>query len=319
MLLHRITDFILQGRIQAMATAFICVYLSLMLGGMTAAFLIGIVGIIIAAFVTLRKGVIDGAWVTVAASIPYFLSYSAQASGNNIWIVGIIAVVSSNLLTWIFAILLRQYGNWSLTLDCALLIGAVFVGVLHFVFPDISNWWASQMIAHVKKSAEALAELQAAQTQQESTKALIETFTESVNAIKPYITGFITVVFLFGALMPMLIARWWQSVIFNPGGLQKELYRIRLSYVSGSIFVIAIILTYLGNGVASDILPILFGIYCLAGLSLLHAFIGPTKYWWLWLGVIYLGLMFLPIVIIIIALMAVVDTSVDFRKRLHKF
>ena len=316
MLLRRITDFILQGRVPAMAAAFVSVYVSLIIGGMFAAFVIGIAGIIIAAFVTLRKGAFEGVLVTAAATIPYFLIYASQYSGNNLLVYGVVVAVASNLLTFMFAVLLRQYENWSLVLDLAIVVGVIIVGMVHFAYPDIQNWWATQMIASVNKTTESLSEIQ----QQTSTQSYIDAVADTVAAVKPFVTGFITLIVLLSALMPVLIARWWQAVMFNPGGLRKELYQVRLSYFVGFIFVGCMALALFGNATAQDMMPVIIGSYCIAGLSLLHALLGATELWWLWLAFIYLGLIFLSfLVAIIIAFIALMDTSIDFRKRLHQY
>ena len=65
MFLRRFTDFVLQNRLQAMATAFITAFIPV----------IGSISILIAALVTLRKGAYEGALVAVAATLPYIISY----------------------------------------------------------------------------------------------------------------------------------------------------------------------------------------------------------------------------------------------------
>ena len=56
--------------------------------------------------------------------------------------------------------------------------------------------------------------------------------------------------------------------IYNPGSLRKELHRIRLSQLAGLLFLISMVFSYLGNSVVLDIMPVLYMLFCAAGLSL---------------------------------------------------
>ncbi len=114
----------------------------------------------------------------------------------------------------------------------------------------------------------------------------------------------------------MLLARWWQAVIFNPGGLKKELYQIRLSYLSVALFVAAAGLSWLGNLVSMDIMPILYAGFGAAGFSLLHNLLARLPTGRLWLTVVYIGFIIVfPRSIEIIAMFAVLDVLLNFRER----
>lgn len=306
MFLRRFTDFVLQSRVQAMATAFVFAFIPL----------IGSISILIAALVTLRKSILDGILVTIAATLPYVISYAASTPAPDqaqlaLGVLGVI--VGSNLLTWLFAVVLRQFSNWNFTLELAALLGLFVIGTIHLVYPDIQNWWGIQLNAYFAKTTQAMSTLPA----DEDTKAAtVEVQAQAVAAAKQFATGFMAVAILFNALLQLVIARWWQAVMFNPGGLRRELYQIRLSYVSGLVFGVALILAYTGNDLALDAMPVLCAVFFAAGLSLIHSFMGLTRKGWIWLILIYLGVIWLfPLSLLIIAIVALFDTGLDFRKR----
>lgn len=306
MLLRRITDFILQNRVQAMAAAFLFAFLPY----------VGSIGILIAAFVTLRKSVIDGALVALAATVPYLISYGVSASSADqtpmaMVLLGIILL--GNFLTWIFAVVLRQFNNWNFTLELAALIGVLTIGLAHLVNPNIQDWWAGELASYFAKTTEAVSKLNVEAASQSIAK---EAQLQAVNVVKQFATGFLVVSILFNALLQVVIARWWQAVMFNPGGLRLELYHIRLSQIAAGVYLVFLALAYLGVDVALDVLPVLCMIFFLAGLSLIHERVNLTKLSWLWLLIIYFGIVRLfPLSVILVSVIALFDTGIDFRKR----
>ncbi len=107
--------------------------------------------------------------------------------------------------------------------------------------------------------------------------------------------------------------------MFNPGGLRKELHQIRLSYVTGMLFVIGMALSYFGNLVALDVMPVLFLTFFVAGLSLLHYLIAPHHFAWALLMVGYVAIIWLfPASVVIVSLIAFFDTALNIRQRFKR-
>ena len=303
MLLRRITDFLLQNRVQAMAVAFLFAFVPV----------IGSIGILIAAFITLRKGIVEGALVTLAATIPYMISFGlSPTSAGQMEVLGVILL--GNLLIWAFSAGLRQFGSWNFILESAALAGVLLVSAVHLINPNIQNWWATELTTQFTKTTDAVSgKLNMDPSAQLMAK---EAQLQVVNIVKQYATGFLAVSILLSALLQVVIARWWQAIIFNPGGLQKELYQIRFSYVAGAVYSICLLLVYLQMELALDVFPVLSAIFFFAGLSLIHWRISLTKANWLWLLLIYLGIgLLFPVSVILVSILALFDTGLDFRKR----
>ncbi len=302
MLLRRFTDFILQNRLQAMGIAFILAFIPL----------IGTISIIIAAFVTLRRGVFEGALVLFAATAPDVIGYIVYpATNQNIFTIdAFIIVIVSNILTWLFAVILRRYRRWNVTLEFTALVGILFISGVHVFYPDIQNWWQVQLHNAFTQAAAETGKLNAQE-------AIGNASAEVATIAKHYATGFATTSVLFNALLQLLLARWWQAIIFNPGGLRQELYQIRLSQVAAVTFVTGLILTYLGNDLVLDIMPVLYFVFIVAGLSLIHSLVALTKLGWLWLLLVYLAIICLfPLSAVIVSVIALLDALVDVRKQL---
>lgn len=309
MLLRRITDFILQGRLQAMGTAFICAFLPL----------VGTVSVLIAALVTLRKGVQEGALVLVAATLPVLISYagfpvdSAAASYTVSPANAVSFVVIINVLTWLYAVVLRRYPSWSLVIQLAGFVAVVTVVAVHIAYPDVRAWWQDWLtnyFGHVEQEA--------GQLSAEDVKANKAMIGNVVASIAPYATGIIAAIVSFYALLQLLLARWWQAAMFNPGGLRKELLVIRMSYAAGAVFVLGLVLSYWSSALIVDVMPVLYLVFGLAGFSLLHSIANNNKASWFLFALVYIVITVIPTAVILIAMAALLDTWLDFRKRFQK-
>jgi len=311
MRLQRFTNYLLRNRWIALVLTF----------GVTFVPIVGIVGIIYAALVTLRKNLIEGGWLTLAATLPYIISFylsGGHEPGSNqlvLWAAMGVAVLS-NVLTWVFACMLRKQATWSQILQVAALLGVLFISVVHLAYPNVADWWGEQLTSYYHQATTALTGTIKPEAVNPSDIQL-----ESINITKQYATGLMTMAILFNAILQLIAARWWQAWVFNPGMLRRELHQIRLSRLAGLLFILSLVLSYLGNSVVLDIMPVLYMLFGAAGLSLIHYMFGliksSTRWFWIWL--LYVTLIFaLPTSIIVVALLALFDIWLDVRKRLKK-
>lgn len=305
-MLRRLTDFILQSRLQGMVVAFLLSFIPLFGGGLS---------ILIAALVTLRKGIFEGSLVLFAVLFPYLLGYLTHTEGNQeslVWI-AIVALVAINVLTWCYALVLRHYADWSWVIEIAALSGMVIVGMAHLFYPGLQTWWATEL-AYVNT---VMAQMMAAGGN--GAQEWQANFGNHIQQLKSYATGLLVISFIINALFQLLLARWWQAAIFNPGGLRRELYQIRLNRVAAIIFMAISALAYLGEAASLDMLPIVLVAFGLAGLSVTHQFLSTSKRSMVWLSMIYLGLVFLlQVEIVILSLVGLSDSFLDFRTRFRK-
>lgn len=306
MLLRRFTDYILRSRVQAMGTAFVCAFIPLL----------GTVSILIAAFVTLRKGIQEGFFVLVAATLPLFIEYLGYPpdSGGPISVFDVtLIMVASNILTWLFAVVLRKFPSWGLVLQLGALLGILFVCIIHIVYPDILVWWQTKLSGYFADTMQAMSQAKSDDADLQKT-----TVTKLVETLSPYATGWAAVFLIFNSQLQLFLARWWQAAVFNPGGLRKELCSIRMSKIAGVVFVIVQLLSIWAYDVALDVIPILYITFGLAGLSLLHFGLATVKSGWFWLALIYIAMVLVPISVVLISMIALLDVWFDFRKRLKK-
>jgi hypothetical protein len=310
MKLKRFTDYMLEHRLRAVLLTF----------GFTFIPVVGVLGILYAALVTLRKGVAEGAIMTVAATLPYVFSFMLANHDPNalpivLWTAVGVAVLS-NVLTWVFAALLYRQMTWSAILQVAALVGVLVISVVHLVYPNVADWWSTQLTSYYTQAASMMSGVL-----KNSANAPSDAQLETIKITKDYASGMVVAAVLLNAVTQLIVARWWQSLVFAPGMLRRELHNIRLSPLAGVLFALSLALSWMGNSVVLDVMPILYMLFGGAGLSVIHYFIGlmvsPTR--WFWIAVLYVVLIFaMPTSMVFVAMVALLDIWLDLRRKLRK-
>jgi hypothetical protein len=288
--------------------------------------IIGIIGTLAAALVTLVKGIGEGAALMFAATLPYILSFFMV--GNHdvalplaAWAAVGVAVLS-NALTWAFAAMMFRKASWSTVLQVAALLGVLVISVIHLAYPDVSDWWGVQLQTYYEQAQAVTKQLKDATAGTAVTvPTLGDTQVEAIQVTRHYATGLMTAAILFNAVMQLIVARWWQAMVFQPGSLRRELHGIRLSKLAGGLFILSLVLSYFGNSVISDIMPVLYLLFASAGLSLIHYLFGLMRspMVWFWLTFMYISIIFaLPISLWIVGILGLIDVWMDIRKKVGR-
>jgi len=237
--------------------------------------------------VTLRRGMKDGGIVCLWALIP-----AAVVAGLG-EIMPLIAMPGMLLLAWV----LRVSASWSWTLvgsaGMALLFSAGLISVGEAYLDEITRLF-TQVFEDIDTSGEAGAVL--------------------IPPTKVEVAGMFGLVHGVTLVVCLLIARWWQAMLFNPGGFGHEFKALRLSSVQG----VGLILSALALGMMGPefrlwswipLTPLLF-----SGVGLIHNMVARTGRSGL-LGVFYAALIILPPVKQLLVVLAVMDSWMDFRAR----
>jgi len=140
---------------------------------------------------------------------------------------------------------------------------------------------------------------------------------EQLDSLREIMTSFMGAVYMFLSLVLLMLSRWMQAALFNPGGFQKEFHGLRIEQRVALILVGLMMLANFEilipqNWMLYLVLPLLF-----SGLALVHAVVAAKKLSSLWLAVLY-ALIVLPVVANMVVLMALLDSWYDFRTRLSK-
>jgi hypothetical protein len=298
-----LAGFIVRGRSQAILVA--------SLGGIVAFLLppfssfAHYLGAAVVALVTLYVGVMQGLVVLAAATAVAVLFY--QLAG----LLPASAVAITVLLLWLPGWVISSVLRSTVSLAAAMLAGAglgiLLLLVVYGIYGDPGPWWLERMQM-------LLAELQEAGVLQAE-----QPLTDELQALSRLMTGVVLASLLLGAICSVILARWWQALLVNPGGLQKEFTGLRLGQSAGLLTLIAMIGSRFTAAPLSDLVAqaamLLLVPYLFAGLAVLHGIVGAAGRGRGWLVAVYIMLVILPQATLIVAGGGLLDTWMDFRRR----
>jgi hypothetical protein len=134
---------------------------------------------------------------------------------------------------------------------------------------------------------------------------------------KQVLTGFFALGQAFAMILALVVARWWQSLLYNPGGFAKEFHLLRVSpKLSVAILVLMIAFFVMGNPALSRWIPLLTVPLILPAIGFVHWFVSEKKLSTSWLVSFYLLLVLMvQLVYPVLVSLALLDSWTDFRKR----
>src|SRR5690606_12926604 len=115
-------------------------------------------------------------------------------------------------------------------------------------------------------------------------------------------------------LLCLMLARWWQALLYNPGGFGQEFRALRFDPRVMLTLLALIVLGLLGAG-PDGWVPLLSIPPLVGGVAVVHALVAQRSLGghWLALGYLTLALMY-PLVI----MLGLMDSVFDLRKRIGK-
>jgi hypothetical protein len=273
----------MRGRWQALAVAVLGAG-SLLFGWISAAAV---------ALVTLRQGVASGGWLVFWALLP-----AVAAS----WLSGDPGSVLLLLGVFVLAVVLRATVSLALAVAASALVGLISGGGLLLIGADF--------LAQLVDVFAALLEQLQSNVATEESMALVLSAPSTVQ-----VAGILAAGNAVTAVLSLLLARYWQALLYNPGGFREEFHALRLPplwttglgllalavwaqepWVSGWALVVSV--------------PLMF-----CGFSLVHAYAAASGRGVSSLVIFYLLWLFVDPVKGLLLGCVVADAWIDFRRR----
>ncbi|MFK7975928.1 MAG: hypothetical protein AB8C02_07310 [Halioglobus sp.] len=274
--------FAMRGRLQALAIA---------VGGAGSLLFCWISAAVIA-LVTLRKGAGEGLWLFAWAVLP---------AGVLFFVFGDSGPLALLIGTLVLALVLRGTVSLALTLLASVLLGLV-IGVALLA---LGGEYLQQLVDLFGQFLASLAE-QAAQGKQ-----AVEITPPTVNQVAGMLGSGTAVL----SVLSLLLARYWQASLYNPGGFGEEFRALR--YPVGVTALLVLSAFGLGSlGVEYRtwamilVIPLSF-----AGLALVHARVAAKGQGTGWLAWFYIAWGLLDPVKLAVVMFAVLDSWMNFRAR----
>lgn len=276
--MRALAEFIMRGRTQAVGAA--------LLGS-----LIPLLAPATVALVTLRRGPSEGLWVLLWGLLPVVIMLALQSAGAPLTLVGVLAVYGG-------ATLLRTSASWRHTLMGMVAINTLGALLLGLLAPE-----------RVALLVETLSDF-IAQLQQQAPEPLP---LPAVDAT--LVLGLAAALISLSSILGLILGRWWQALLYNPGGFASEFRALRLGPVEALVCAAAVGYCSLqpgnyGGWQVVFMLPLVF-----AGIALVHGLAAQRNLALPWLVAFYVMLVVLQPLYTMLAALAFVDTWLNFRGR----
>ncbi len=281
--MRALAEFIMRGRAQACAVAF--------LGNLFPLISPATVGL-----VSLRKGSQEGVVVLLWAGLPLIASsFFDQGSSLLTFISGL-----SLLMTLIAANVLRVTGSWQWTILTSMLTAVVVMLATALLL-------STDVDLLVDRLSTMFAEIAQRQSSQ------VEPFIAS----RPLVLGLGALMLAVSTILCLFVSRWWQAMLYNPGGFGEEFRQLRLDMRAAGLSIIAFIVAlYLPTEyrfwAELMVLPLV-----LSGLSLMHYGVNVAALGKAWLVFMYVGLVVSgPVIGGLLVGLGLADSLLNLRLRL---
>jgi len=295
--------FIMRGRTQATLVAVVGAVLSLVipplshLSGAT----IGLV--------TLRNGPKEGLFLMLALGLLMAVIGSMSSLEGGLVQAYVIGMMLLSVPVLIAAIILRLTRSLGQTLTAIALMVALLVLLVNALLGDTAAWWRA-VLDSVMAPMLSEAQLSAQETDQ------------MLSGMARMMTGLVAAVLLYSTMINLSLARWFQAMLYNPGGFQQEFHSLfiekRVAIVAALIGAAGMVFAAQG-GIAQDLMILVVALFSIHGLALVHGVVGITGMSRGWLIALYIGLLIVPPhIAMMLAMVGYIDSWADIRGRLRK-
>ena len=251
--------------------------------------------------VTLRKGGSEGLLVMLWAALPlvasYYFAQGNEVSQGN----GLLTFVSllSLVMLVIAANVLRLTRSWQWTILLSMLAaGAVAQTTGLLLVAEIDR-----VIAQL---SDMMAEIAASQSAEQAPLA----------PSRSMVLGAIALMLSMTVIVSLFVSRWWQALLYNPGGFREEFHSLRLDSLVAGILLLTLI--------AGLMLPNDFRFWAelmavplvVAGISLAHWGANRFSLGTPWLVFMYIGLVIsAPVIGGLLVALGFADSLLNLRLR----
>jgi len=274
--MRALADFIMRGRVQATLVVVVSAVLPLLFWLSAAA----------GSLVLLRRGFKDASTVIAFGLVP------AVA----IWAFGDPSTLLVLLGTLGLAALLRAGHSWSRVLLSSVVLGLVYSLILGAVLRETFAVLA-------KALSEALPQVEG--------KPVIPG-----ELIGPVLVASTAVMLQLFSVLALMLARYWQAALYNPGGFGREFRALKLPRAVMLALVAAMVLGPFSGPQFIVLASASSLVLVLAGIALMHGLVAQGRLTGFWLVGMYVTLpLIMQLIYPLLVVLAIVDSLIDFRGR----
>lgn len=283
--MRALADFVMRGRLQAALAVVVAAALPMLFW----------VGAAAGSLVLLRRGLNDAFGVVVWALLPTLLWWHFGEPRPLLVLSGTLAL----------AALLRASVSWARVLLASVVLGVLYGVVIDALFGETVARNAAELLELMPQMLGDAYQQMGADEQARIAALLV-----------PVLTGLMAALLQLLSLLSLLLGRYWQALLYNPGGFGREFRAIRLPAPLAVTLLAGI---FLLPGLQSELAmltPLCSVPLAFAGVALVHGLVAQQRLGRFWLVGLYVSLLlFMQLVYPLLVVLAVVDSLFDFRGR----
>lgn len=235
------------------------------------------------ALATLRQGPKEGLAVIAVAGI---IAAAAAWAGFGAPDAGLLMVPCLWLPVWLCALVLRATRRQGTLLFATGIMAALLAGGLRLSTDNVATMWHQQLQAM----------LSLAQQEQSAAAMNAAAVAKLASAMNSIMAASVVV----SLMIVLLLARWWQSLLYNPGGFGQEFRNLRLPRLPMMLVTAVLLILVAVSGYqavewhpqyATDLLVIVSTLYAFQGLAAIHDFVAERHLSTGWLVGLYVFLL----------------------------
>lgn len=281
-----LADFIMRSPLQGALVAALA----------TASLFLAWIGAAAVALMVLRHGVNRAAIVFLAALVPAaFWMFAGDIGPLTTLVCAVILAAALRVSqSWSVALLATPFviGTWCMLI---VLLAPEYVETIRLIFEQVLQGFKARVMSSASDSErEVLDRINAPSGMQ--------------------IMGMLAILQALTTIFSLLVGRWWQALLYNPGGFQQEFHALKLDRLHGLVLVGGFIVVASQDSYSTwswmFIVPLL-----VAGMALVHGLVAKSKLPVRWLVLFYMALFVFRPLVALLAAVAVADSALDFRSR----
>jgi hypothetical protein len=283
--MRAIAEYIMRGRMQATLVVVGCAALPLFFWLSAAA----------GCLVLLRRGFNDAFGIVAWALLPALVWWYFGEPRTFMVLVGSLGL----------AMVLRASESWVRVLLVSIALGVVYAVVLGAVFREPIEAMSQELQKLLPTMLSGLYE-----------QMSVEERARLGALIPPVLNGLIAALLQAVSVLTLIMGRYWQALLYNPGGFGREFRAVRLPLVPALLLLVCMLVGPNFGPQAAMLTPLCSVPLVFAGLALIHGLVAEKRLARFWLVGMYITLLvFMQLIYPLLVVLAIVDSLIDFRGR----
>ena len=257
----------------------------------------------VVALTTLKVGTLQGlqlVGLAMLAVVAVSLFLPAPLNGGTLALTVLMLIW---LPVWALSVNLRRRADQGQSALLASVFGMMVVMSFHLITESPAQWWEGFALEYFSQVSEQLAPAERLQ------------FEANVSQTAGIMTGISAMGLSITLLLSLMLGRWWQALLVNPGGFGEEFRALRIGRKPTLIIMLMMAAAVFSgaSGLGQDLMMVAMVPFMMQGTALLHALVKKSGASRGWLIAMYLLLVFAGPIALLLALAGALDNWFDFR------